>query len=41
VTGDFRLTDRFSIVIELSGHYTDLDAADLLAMGHAGVAFRF
>ena len=41
VTGDFRLTDRFSIVVELSGHYTDLDAADLLAMGHAGVAFRF
>ena len=41
VTGDFRLTDRFSIVVELSGHYTDLDDVDLLAMGHAGVAFRF
>jgi hypothetical protein len=41
VTGDFRLTDRFSIVVELSGHYTDLDAVDLLAIGHAGVAFRF
>jgi hypothetical protein len=41
VTGDFRLTNRFSILIELSGHYTDLDAVDLLAMGHAGVAFRF
>jgi hypothetical protein len=41
VTGDFRLTARFSILVELSGHYTDLDAADLLAMGHVGVAFRF
>jgi hypothetical protein len=41
LTGDFRLTQRFSILIELSGHYTDLDDADLLAMGHAGVAYRF
>ena len=41
VTGDFRLSDRFSILLELSGHYTDLDDADLLAMGHVGVAFRF
>jgi hypothetical protein len=41
LTGDFRLTQRFSILVELSGHYTDLDDADLLAMGHAGVAFRF
>jgi hypothetical protein len=41
LTGDFRLTRRFSILVELSGHYTDLDDADLLAMGHAGVAFSF
>jgi hypothetical protein len=41
LTGDFRMTDRFSILIELSGHYTDLDDADLLGMGHVGVAFRF
>ena len=41
LTGDFRLTPRFSILVELSGHYTDLDDADLLAMGHAGVAYRF
>lgn len=41
LTGDFRVTRRLSILIELSGHYTDLDDADLLAMGHAGLAFRF
>jgi hypothetical protein len=41
LTGDFRLTQRFSILVELSGHYTELDDADLLAMGHAGVAYRF
>ena len=41
LTGDFGITKRFSIVVELSGHYTDLDDVDLLAMGHVGVAFRF
>jgi hypothetical protein len=41
LTGDFKVSQRFSIVVELSGHYTDLDDADLLAMGHAGVAFHF
>jgi hypothetical protein len=41
LTGDFKLNQRFSIVVELSGHYTDLDDADLLGMGHAGVAYRF
>jgi len=41
LTGDFRLTDRFSILVELSGHYTDLEDADILGMGHAGIAFHF
>ena len=41
VTGDFKMTKRFSILVELSGHYTDLDSADLLAMGHVGVGYRF
>ena len=41
LTGDFRITDRWAILVELSGHYTDLDAADVLAMGHVGVGFRF
>ena len=41
LTGDFRIAKRFSILVELSGHYTDLDDVDLLAMGHVGVAFHF
>ena len=41
LTGDFGITRRFSILVELSGHYTELEDVDLLAMGHVGVAFRF
>ena len=41
LTGDFPIAKRFSIVVELSGHYTELDDVDLLAMGHVGVAFHF
>jgi opacity protein-like surface antigen len=41
LTGDFKLNHRFSILVELSGHYTDLDDADLLGMGHVGVGYRF
>lgn len=41
LTGDFPVTEVFSLRLELSGHYTDLDAAQFFAMGHAGVAFRF
>lgn len=41
ITGDFAVSRRFSILLELSGHYTDLEDADLLAMGHLGVGYRF
>jgi hypothetical protein len=41
LTGDFQVTRRFSVLLELSGHYTDLEDADLLAMGHVGVGYRF
>ncbi len=39
--GDFRVNDRWSILIEFSGHYADIDAAQFFFMGHAGVAFHF
>jgi len=41
LTGDFAMTKRFSILVELSGHYTELENVDLMAMGHVGVAFKF
>lgn len=41
VSGDFPISERFSLVIELSGHYADIDAASTYATVHAGVAYQF
>ncbi len=41
VSGDFRLSDRFSFLAEFSGHYADFDRANVFLMGHAGLAFKF
>ncbi len=41
LVGEFTLTRRFDAVVEVSGHYADLDQAKVFAMGHAGVAFHF
>ncbi len=41
VTGDFELTARFSVLAELSVHYTDLDHSQFFLMGHVGVGYRF
>lgn len=40
-TGDFRLSDRISLVVELAGHLTDLDYANVFVTGSAGIAFHF
>ena len=41
VTGEFPITDRWAVLLEISGHYADLSRLDLFGMGHAGLAFRF
>lgn len=41
VTGEFRVTQWLGVLIELSGHYADLDEAQLFGMGHAGIAIHF
>ena len=41
VTGEFKVTQWLGVLIELSGHYADLDEAQFFAMGHAGVAIHF
>jgi len=41
VTGDVHLTERFSLLLELSGHYADLDAVQFFAMAHVGLGYRF
>ena len=39
--GDFRLTQRLSLNVELSGHWADLDYAQFFVMAHAGIAYHF
>ncbi len=41
LTGEFDINRRFGVLVELSGHYTDLDAFDLLVLGHIGLAVHF
>ena len=40
-TGDIRINDRWSVIVEFSGHYADLDYAQFFIMGHAGFAVHF
>ncbi len=40
-TGDFRINDRWSVLVEISGHYADLEYAQFFIMGHVGVGFHF
>lgn len=41
VTGYFPVTENWSIVTELSGHYADLDEMQFFGMVHVGAAWRF
>jgi hypothetical protein len=41
VTGEFEVTPWLGVLIELSGHYADLDEAQFFALGHAGIAIHF
>jgi hypothetical protein len=41
LTGEFTITPHLDFVVEASGHYADLDDANVFAMAHAGLALRF
>lgn len=41
ITGEFKATRRFGVLVELSGHYIDLTGSHIFGMAHAGVAFHF
>lgn len=41
VTGEFEVTQWLGVLVELSGHYADLDDAQFFGMGHAGLAIHF
>lgn len=40
-TGEFKINRRLGVVLELSGHYADLERLQFFAMGHAGLSVRF
>lgn len=41
LTGDFELTRHLSFVIDLAGHWANLDDAQTFVTGQAGIAFHF
>jgi len=41
LTGEFELTRSFSVLVEFSGHWADLDVAQVYLLGHVGIAFHF
>jgi hypothetical protein len=41
VTGEFEITRRLGVLIELSGHYVDFDEAQIFGMAHGGLAVHF
>ena len=40
-TGEFQVNRWLGVLVELSGHYADLDEAQVFGMAHAGLSIRF
>lgn len=40
-TGEFPITPRFGVVVDIAGHFTDLDEAQIFATAQAGLFVRF
>jgi hypothetical protein len=41
LTGEFEMTKRLGLLVEISGHWANLEEAQLFAMGHVGVVVHF
>lgn len=41
ITGEFLITQKFGFLVELSGHFANLDSIDTIVAGHAGFSFHF
>jgi hypothetical protein len=41
ITAEFPINRWFALLVEASGHYVDLDEANLFGMAHGGIAFHF
>jgi hypothetical protein len=41
LTGEFELSRRLGVLVEISGHWADLEEAQTFALAHVGLAFHF
>lgn len=41
LTGEFSINRRWSVLVEISGHWADLEEAKVFAVGHAGIGVYF
>jgi hypothetical protein len=41
VTGDFPINNKFAVLVEISGHITDLENSGNFALAHIGIAYHF
>ncbi|MCG8463179.1 MAG: porin family protein [Holophagales bacterium] len=41
VLGEFSLSDHWTFLAELTGHYADLDAAQIFLIANVGIGYRF
>ncbi len=41
ITGEFKATRRFGVIVELSAHYIDVSGSHIFGMAHGGLAFHF
>ncbi len=41
ITGEFLFTEKVGLLVELSGHFANLDSIDTVVAGHAGLSIHF
>ena len=41
VTGEFEISGRWAFLVELSGHWADVDAVNFFVLGHAGIVVKW
>lgn len=41
ITGEFKASRRFGVIVELSAHYIDISGSHIFGMAHGGLAFHF
>jgi hypothetical protein len=41
ITGEFKATRRFAVIVELSAHYVDISGSHIFGLAQGGLAFHF